>query len=135
MLSCRSGGFRQGENPGARGTLQAMCRHARFRGLELWRGFGIEVPLATTFRSRLLGLSWLDRERAGAGLLLPECHSIHTFGMRFELDLVFLDARGRPVRVARGVSPARIVGCGRARAVLEIVPDRSCVPDAAGHLT
>jgi uncharacterized membrane protein (UPF0127 family) len=99
-----------------------MYRPARFRGLLLWRGLGIEVPVATTFSSRLLGLAWLERDRAGAGLLLPGCRSIHTFGMRFELDLVFLDRRDRPLRTLRGVPPGRIASCRGAVAVLETVP-------------
>ncbi len=99
-----------------------MYRPARFNGLELWQRHGVEVPIATTFRSRLIGLAWLDRERAGAGLLLPGCRSIHTFGMRFELDLLFLDSGGEPICMVRRLPPGRIIGRRRAEAVLEIVP-------------
>ena len=81
---------------------------------------GIEVPVAATLRARLLGLALLDRDRAGPGLLIPRCRSVHTFGMRFELDLVFLDGDGRPLREDRAVPPFRVVGCHRAWAVLEI---------------
>ena len=106
-----------------------MYRPARFDGLGLWRGFGIEVPIATTLTSRLLGLAWLEQGQAGAGLLLPGCHSIHTFGMRFELDLAFLDAHGRILGTIRGVPPRRVVGHRAADAVLEIVPSRSAGRD------
>ena len=106
-----------------------MYRPARFDGLGLWRGFGIEVPIAATFSSRLLGLAWLEQGQAGAGLLLPGCHSIHTFGMRFELDLAFLDAHGRILGTIRGVPPRRVVGHRAADAVLEIVPSRSAGRD------
>jgi uncharacterized protein len=84
-----------------------------------------EVPVAAGWRSRLLGLSHLDRERAGPGLLIPRCASVHTFGMRFALDLYFLDAAGRPLAVRRAVPPRRVVGCRDAVAVLEL-------PAAAG---
>lgn len=69
---------------------------------------------------RLLGLSWRDRAKAGPGLLIPRCASVHTFGMRFELDLLFLDGEGRVLSVRRRVPPRRIVWQRGARAVLEI---------------
>jgi uncharacterized membrane protein (UPF0127 family) len=77
-------------------------------------------PVATGFRSRLLGLSWRPREDAGPGLLIPRCSSVHTFGMRFELDLYFLDEDGRVIDVRRGVPPRRLVWCRGSSAVLEI---------------
>ena len=78
------------------------------------------MPVATGFRSRLLGLSGLPREQAGAGLLIPRCASVHTFGMRFALDLVFLDARERPLAIMVGVPPRRLAWQRGAAAVLEI---------------
>jgi Uncharacterized ACR, COG1430 len=44
---------------------------------------------------------------------------VHTGGMRFALDVVFLDARGRVLRVVRGVPPWRVVSCPGAAAVIE----------------
>jgi uncharacterized membrane protein (UPF0127 family) len=73
-----------------------------------------------TRRARLLGLSLLDREAAGTGLLIPGCRSVHTFGMRFGLDLVFLDADMEPVSIRRRVPPRRIATERRARFVLEL---------------
>jgi hypothetical protein len=68
----------------------------------------------------VLGLAMLDRERAGGGLLLPRCRSVHTFGMRFELDLLFLDANGAVLAVHRSVGRRRIVSDRRASAVVEL---------------
>lgn len=68
----------------------------------------------------MLGLSHLDQRRAGAGLLIPGCRSVHTFGMRFALDLVFLDFDMRPVALRRAVPPRRLVFERRAEAVLEL---------------
>ena len=92
----------------------------RLRRLPIVEVLGRPVPVAHGFTARLLGLSLLDRNRAGNGLLIPRCSSVHTFGMRFELDLVFLDGDGRPLREDRAVPPFRVVGCHRAWAVLEI---------------
>jgi uncharacterized membrane protein (UPF0127 family) len=84
------------------------------------RLFGLDIPVATSFPSRLLGLAVLRRERAGPGLLIPGCRCVHTFGMRFPLDLVFLAAGGRVVEHHRRVSPGRVVRCPGAMAVLEL---------------
>jgi uncharacterized membrane protein (UPF0127 family) len=81
---------------------------------------GREVRVALAPRVRLLGLAGLAAERAGAGLLIPRCSRVHTFGMRFALDLVFLDASGRPLLIRRGVPPRRFAGLRGAAAVLEL---------------
>jgi uncharacterized protein len=92
----------------------------RFRGLQRVEILGTEVPVATERVSRLLGLALLSRRRAGPGLLIPGCRSVHTFGMRFSLDLLFLDAQGRVVELRRAVPPGRVMRCGGAMAVLEL---------------
>jgi uncharacterized membrane protein (UPF0127 family) len=62
----------------------------------------------------------LDEVAAGTGLLIPRCRSVHTFGMRFGLDLVFLDGNLEPVSLRRGVPSRRIAIERRARSVLEL---------------
>jgi uncharacterized membrane protein (UPF0127 family) len=76
--------------------------------------------VASSRRSRQLGLALLDRDAAGQGLLIPRCSAVHTFGMRFSLDLVFLDASDQVLDTRRSVSPLRISRCRGAAAVLEI---------------
>jgi uncharacterized protein len=78
------------------------------------------IPVAGSFRSRLLGLAWRERSQAGPGLLIPRCSSIHTFGMRFALDVYFLDADGRVLCVRRRVPPRRVLWHRGGAAVLEI---------------
>jgi uncharacterized protein len=70
--------------------------------------------------SRLLGLALLDRDRVGPGLLIPRCRSVHTFGMRFSLDVYFLDAGGGFIALRAAVPPRRVVRDRRAAAVLEV---------------
>jgi len=67
-----------------------------------------------------MGLACIDREEAGGGLLIPRCSSVHTFGMRFALDLVFLDSDGEPISVRHAVPPRRFASEHRADAVLEL---------------
>ena len=92
----------------------------RFRALERTELFGFTVFVATTWLSRLLGLALLSRESAGAGLLIPGCHSVHTMGMRFPLDLLFLEREARVIEIRRDVPAGRIVRCPAAEAVLEL---------------
>jgi uncharacterized membrane protein (UPF0127 family) len=80
----------------------------RFRRLPVHRiGAGIVALEATTFRSRLLGLAYLDGHEMpdDLALLIPRCHAVHTFGMRFELDLAWFDADGRIFMTDHGVPP------------------------------
>jgi len=57
----------------------------------------------------------------GCAVWLIPCGSVHTFGMRFRLDLVFLGRGFEVVRVRRNVGPGRIaLGGLRARSVLEL---------------
>jgi uncharacterized membrane protein (UPF0127 family) len=79
-----------------------------------------EVPVATGFRARALGLSLLDREDAGPGLVIPRCAAVHTFGMRFALDIHFIDADGAVLSSRLAVPPRRFVAHRGAAAVLEI---------------
>ena len=68
---------------------------------------------------RLIGLIGRRSLRAGLALEIPRCRSVHTFGMRFALDLLWLDGRRRVVRVDRAVPPWRVRRCRQARSVLE----------------
>jgi uncharacterized membrane protein (UPF0127 family) len=100
--------------------MSAEHEHERFRGLPRRQIHGRAVPVATTFHSRLLGLAGLTREGAGAGLLIPRCASVHTFAMRFALDLVFLDGDDCELAVHLAVPPRRLVWVRGAAAVVEI---------------
>jgi uncharacterized membrane protein (UPF0127 family) len=85
---------------------------------------GLSLVRATTPLARLRGLAGLRAIDARVGLELPRCRSVHTLGMRFALDLIWLDGDGAVVRVDRAVPPNRLRSCRRARSVVEL---------AAGH--
>lgn len=65
----------------------------------------------------LLGRAGLPQ---GEGILLRPAGSIHTFFMRFAIDVVFLDSSLRVLRVAPSLKPWRVAGCRGARAALEL---------------
>jgi uncharacterized protein len=92
----------------------------RFRKLPRQLVHGLEVPVAEGLIARALGLSHLDREDAGPGLLIPHCASVHTFGMRFPLDLYFLAPDGSLLTSRLSVPPRRFASYRGAAAVLEV---------------
>lgn len=62
---------------------------------------------AITAQARMRGL--LDHEGLGAGeaLILSPCNSVHMFGMRFALDVLFVDKSGVVLRAIEGLRPWR----------------------------
>ena len=86
------------------------------------------VELARSLFDRMRGA--LGRRELGAdrALHIAKCGSIHTFFMRFSLDVVFLDRYGGVVRVVTGVGPWRVVfGGSRACSVVEL--DAGALPE------
>ena len=80
---------------------------------------GSRLAVADARTARALGLAGLRKLPARTGLLIPDCRSVHTFGMRFALDLIWLGDDGRIVDVSASVPPRRIVTRAHARAVVE----------------
>lgn len=75
--------------------------------------------MARSFRARLLGLALLADLPEDCALLIPRCSCVHTFGMRFAIDVAFIDAHGHEIAMRRDVRPCRIVKQRGASAVLE----------------
>jgi len=103
--------------------VPATAHPYRFRRLPTAEVASHRVPVAVTLLSRLLGLAFMRPERAGQGLLIPRCRSVHTFGMRFALDLDFLDECGALISRRADVPANRIVSERDADAVLETPAD------------
>lgn len=80
---------------------------------------GLRVARADRRADRMKGLAKLDAMPQGYALHLPRCRSVHTYTMRFPLDLIWLGKDGSPVRVDRAVPPNRMKLCLRARSVVE----------------
>ncbi len=77
---------------------------------------------STARRRGLLGREALDTDE---GLVIAPTQGIHTFGMRFALDVVFVDRAGVVVRLAAAVPPRRIRLAWRAFAAIEIGAGRA----------
>ena len=82
-------------------------------------GERVTVYLAASFRARLLGLVGLREMPPGTALLIPNCSSVHTFGMRFPIHVLFLDDAFEVIGERRAVKPGRFVWQRGATAVVE----------------
>jgi uncharacterized protein len=75
----------------------------------------LAVTVADTWWSRLKGLTGKIRLRAGEGMWLVPSRSIHTFGLRSPVDVIYLDAELRVVHLVECLVPLRIgplrLGC------------------------
>ena len=105
----------------ARVTMSAVVRHASFT---LVRDDGRVVcdqcGVAATFKTRLRGLLGRRGLAPGEGLLIRPTNSIHTFFMRFAIDVVFLDRSGVVVKLVSNLRPWRVAFAPRGRAALEL---------------
>lgn len=81
---------------------------------------GETVELADTSETRRVGLLKHTRLEPGSGLWIVPCESVHTFFMKFPIDLVYVDKK-RKVRKVRHAVPAwRLSACLTAHSILEL---------------
>jgi uncharacterized membrane protein (UPF0127 family) len=85
----------------------------------------MQIRLAATPPSRLRGL--IARPPSPRPLLLVPARSVHTFGLRRPIDVVFLDADLRVVKVVRRLPPRRVAGARGAVCALELVAGAATV--------
>ncbi len=80
----------------------------------------IKVIIAKSFWQKLLGLIIYSKFPENSIMLIKKCKSIHTFFMRFKIDVIFVDKGNRIVKLKENLSPWRIcIGGIRARDVYE----------------
>ncbi|MGH9622395.1 MAG: DUF192 domain-containing protein [Bryobacteraceae bacterium] len=78
------------------------------------------VRIAATSRARRKGLLGMDRLEPGAALWIAPCEAVHTFGMKFPIDVVFLGKNGKVKKIVPRLKPWRIAACLTASSVLEL---------------
>lgn len=85
------------------------------------------IEIASSYIARLRGLLGTDADWGGGDVVLAilQCRSVHTFGMRYALDIAFVDKHGVVLRSEREVMPGRLLGCKGAVLVLERPHDAS----------
>jgi uncharacterized membrane protein (UPF0127 family) len=75
---------------------------------------------ANSVLKRMVGLLNRKALAASEGLLIDRCCNIHTFGMRFPIDVVFLDHGLRVLRTVGALRPWRTCAARKAVYVLEL---------------
>ena len=84
-----------------------------------------QLTVAGTHWSRLRGLmcTSVTKFRTGDGLWIVPCRGVHTFAMRFPIDVLYLDSSLRVVHVEENLQPWRLGKVKlQARSVLELPP-------------
>ena len=82
-----------------------------------------EVELADTSWTRMKGLLGQTAEdfRAGKGLWITPSQGVHTIGMKFPIDVVYLDSGHRVIHMSHSLRPFRIAAVKlKARSVIEL---------------
>ncbi|MBI2150552.1 MAG: DUF192 domain-containing protein [Acidobacteria bacterium] len=101
----------------SKGAAGPFLVQNRTRGTTL----AASVRLADTPRSRRIGLLKHQALEPGEGLWIYPSQAIHTFGMRFPIDVAFLDSRLRIKKIYHRLAPFRLTSMvWGARSVLEL---------------
>ncbi|MGB6193319.1 MAG: DUF192 domain-containing protein [Terracidiphilus sp.] len=103
-------------------TKPAADSHQRFTMFNVTRQVQLasSVEVAASGGKRSKGLLGRKGLAPGEALWIVPCEAVHTFGMRFALDLVYLDRRHRIRKIRRNVPPWRLSACLSAHSVVEL---------------
>jgi uncharacterized protein len=101
---------------------QSPEREVRLKAVNLTRGTALaqNLEVAGTGKQRQKGLLGRDGLAPGEGLWIIPCESVHTFFMRFPIDLVYLDNEHRVRKVRSAVGAWRLSACLSAHSILEL---------------
>jgi uncharacterized membrane protein (UPF0127 family) len=83
---------------------------------------GDAIDLADTSAKRRTGLLKHDHLEPGTGLWIVPCESVHTFFMKFAIDLVYVDRKHKVRKVRHAVPAWRLSACLTAHSILELPP-------------
>jgi uncharacterized membrane protein (UPF0127 family) len=78
------------------------------------------LQVADSSPKRNKGLLGRSSLAPGEGLWILPCEAVHTFGMRFSIDLVYLDSKNRIRKLCARVPPWRLSACFSAHSILEL---------------
>ena len=78
------------------------------------------ADVADTSAKRRTGLLKHTSLEPGDGLWIVPCEAVHSFGMKFTIDVIYLDRKRKVKKVRSEMVPRRISGCLTAHSVLEL---------------
>lgn len=85
-----------------------MASKMRVRNLSRDADLADRASVADTFWRRLRGLLGRDGLETGEGLVIVPCNSVHMLGMRFPLDVLYLDRSGKVLRALPELRPGQL---------------------------
>lgn len=85
-----------------------------------------QLEVAGSNTARRKGLLGRDQLAEGGGMWITPCESVHTFFMRFPIDLIYLDRKHRIRKVRHSVTAWRVSACFAAHSVLELPAGVAC---------
>lgn len=98
---------------------------ARRRAVQVASPGPIGWRLVRGFIPRLRGLLGRQPPAPGTALLIAPCRAVHTVGMQYAIDVVFVARDGRVLRVCPRVAPMRARVCRRAWGVAELAAEEA----------
>jgi uncharacterized membrane protein (UPF0127 family) len=78
------------------------------------------AQIADSSKTRKTGLLKHDRLDPGDGLWITPCEGVHTVGMKFPIDVLFLDKQRKVVKIRASMPRWRMAACLWAHSVLEL---------------
>lgn len=92
-----------------------------------------KMQIADNFYTRMKGLLTHQRFTEIEGMLITPCNCVHTFGMRFPIDIVFIDKHRRVISSRKNVNKNRVAGVFKAKHTLELPAGKlECLAIRAG---
>jgi uncharacterized protein len=78
------------------------------------------VQQAYTFLRRFKGLMFTNEFPSGNSLHIKPCNSIHTFFMKYKIDILFLDDDKQVIDLKKEMMPGKLSVCKKASSVIEL---------------
>lgn len=85
-----------------------------------------KAKVAKSLFSQLRGLIGYSSFDSDSALILPGCRQIHTFFMRFSIDIIFIDRNNRVIHIFESASPNKVSG---------YVPDSAAAIEISGGIS
>lgn len=114
-----------------RPLLREAQGHLVIRNTRNGRIVASDLIAAFDSKSRRTGLLKHDSMPAGAAMLIAPSNAVHTFFMRFPIDIAFVTREGRVVKACSHVQPWRIAAAWRAYGVIELAAGTLAACDTA----
>jgi uncharacterized protein len=117
-----------------RGVLRAPTSQWVILNVSTGALLATNVVPAFDRRSRNQGLLQHTQLKPGDAMILAPCFSVHTWFMRFPIDVLFVARSGRVLKARSNVAPWRIAACLGAFAVIELPPGGGARVDVGDRL-